>query len=148
MTKAELKNTLRRVGTLDCEIRVVNLKIERLESYMHGHAIRYDVDRVQTTPKDAMGELMAELEPLLKERDRLTVAITRAIADTSAIIDHIKDHKQCLVMHYRYTACLSFEEIARRMNYSEPRIFQLHNEAVNWLVDNCDGKKRKHYSKL
>lgn len=144
MTKAELKNTLRRVGTLDCEIRVVNLKIERLESYMHGHAIRYDVDRVQTTPKDAMGELIAELEPLLKERDRLTVAITRAIADTSAIIDRIKDHKQCLVMHYRYTACLPFEEIAHKMNYSTQRIYQLHDDAMQWLIESMEVKKRKH----
>ena len=144
MTKAELKSILRRVGMLDCEIRVVNLKIERLESYLQGHAIRYDVDRVQTTPKDAMAELITELEPLLKERDRLTVAITRAIADTSQIIDSIKDHKQCLVMHYRYTACLPFEEIARRMNYSTQRIYQLHDDAIHWLTDNHDVKKHKH----
>jgi len=142
MTKAELKNTLRRVNTLDCELRVVNLKIEKLESCLGAHGIRYDLDHVQTSPTDAMAEVMAEIEPLIKDRERLTVAITRAIVDTSEIIDRLKDKNQCLVMHYRYTAGLPFEEIAARMQYSPQRIYQFHDDAIRWLLENPRKHKR------
>lgn len=143
MTKSELKSRLRRVNSLDYEFQVVEMKIERLESILGAHGIRYDVDRVQTSPTDAVAEVMAKIEPLIAERTRLTVAITKAIADTSDIIDHLKDDKQRLVMHYRYTAGLSFETIGRRMSYSSQRIYQLHDDAIRWLVDNLEPTKTR-----
>ena len=138
MNKSELKSRLRRVNALDYELQVVEMKIERLESILGAHGIRYVIDRVQTSPTDAVAEVMAKIEPLITERARLTVAITKAIADTSDIIDRLKDEKQRLVMHYRYTAGLSFEAIARRMSYSSQRIYQLHDDAIRWLVDNVN----------
>jgi len=146
MTKQDLKNRLNWVGEIDYKIQVVNLKIEKLESCIGSHAIRYDTERVQTSPHDAMSEVMAEIEPLLKERERLTVEMTKAIAVTSDLIDRLNDGKQCMVMHYRYTAGLPFDEIARRMKYSTQRIYQIHDNAIKYLMENVDivSKKRKN----
>lgn len=143
MNKSELKATLKRVESLDQELQIVNMKIERLESCIQAHGIRYDRDRVQTSPKDAVAEVMAEIDPLLDKREKLTHEITRAVAETSEIIDRLKDGNQCLVMHYRYTAGLPFEEIARRMSYSPQRVYQLHDNAMRWLLADMS-KKHKH----
>lgn len=143
MNKSELKTILRKVDTLDKELQVVNIKIERLETSVGVQSFQYDRVRVQTSPKDMMAEVMTEIEPLLKERERLSVAMVKAVAETSEIIDRLKDGNQCLVMHYRYTAGLPFEEIAQRMSYSTQRIYQLHDDAMKWLLRDMS-KKRKH----
>ena len=145
MTKSELKKILWRANLLEREIKVVNMKIERLESCLQGHAIQYDAVHVQTSPKDSMADVIAEIEPLIKERDRLTVAFIRAADDQSRIIDMLQDSNLRLVMHYRYTAHLHFNAIADEMNYSEQRVFQLHESAMKWLMENVDSpKKKKH----
>ena len=40
-----------------------------------------------------------------------------------------------ILMYLRYISFLTFDEIADRMNYSTKRIYQLHTEALNKLLD-------------
>ena len=136
MTKGELYKRLNQVRDLDASLRIVGMKIERLEGCLQGHAIRYDRDKVQTSPSDPVAEVMGDLEILLKQQDRLRVAMTRAVADVAGLIGQLKDNKQMLVMHYRYVAGLTWPVIAARMQFSERHTFRLHDEAVDYLCKN------------
>ena len=136
MKKSELFERLHRVGDLDVALRCNRMRIERLESCLQGHAIRYDVDKVQTSPSDPVAEVMGDLEELLKEQSRLQVAMVRAVSDLADLVGALKDNKQRLVMHYRYISCLSWSMVAERMQLSDRHVFRLHDCAVDWRCQN------------
>lgn len=137
MTKSELFYRLHRVDDLDVKLRVVNTKIERLESCLQGHAIRYDVDKVQTSPHDPVAEVMASLDKLLDARKRLQLEMDAAVSDVDEIIAGLSDNKQTLILHYRYIGCLPWQVIAQRMHFSKRHVFRLHDEAIDLLCKNA-----------
>ena len=136
MTKKELFDRLNKVRDLEAALRIVDIKIERLESCLQGHAIRYDDVKVQTSPEDHVAEVMGDLEGLLKKRARLQIGLTRAVGDIADLIDSIQDTRLCLLMHYRYTACLTWPEVAQSMHYGERHVYKLHDQAIRWLCEN------------
>lgn len=145
MTKSELFYKLHRVDDLDAALRVVRIKIERLESCLQGHAIRYDQAHVQTSPEDHVAKIMGDLEGLLKREKKLQIELTRAVTETADLIDKLqradlgeklRGAKTCLLMHYRYTACLQWGDIAAKMGYTERHCFRIHDAAIDWLSKN------------
>ena len=134
MTKLELFNRLHKVEDLDIALRRNQLTIDKLESSLHGHAIRYDQDRVQTSPKDAVADVMCELEGLLKKRDRLILAIARALDDVNDLIDNLDDKRQRLVMSYRYVACMQWHIIADKMSFNESHVYRIHDDAIKQIL--------------
>lgn len=47
------------------------------------------------------------------------------------------------IMYMKYISFLSFDQIADRMNYSTKRIYQLHSEAINTLLQTINASNRK-----
>ena len=134
MTKSELFKRLHKVDDINTALLCVQMQIDRLEGCLQGHAIRYDQDKVQTSPKDAVAEVMCDLEGLLKKQARLRIAMTRAVADVAGLIDRVDDKNLSLVMHYRYMACLSWREVADKMGYAESHLFKLHDAAIKKIL--------------
>lgn len=136
MTKGELFDRLHRVDDINTALICIRMQIEKLESCLQGHAIRYDKDKVQTSPKDAVLEVMCNLEGLLNKQTKLQIELTRAVADVADLIGHLTDKKQMLILHYRYTAGLQWGQIADKMGYAERHVFRLHDQAIDWLAKN------------
>ena len=136
MTKSDLFYRLHRVEDIDAKLRCVKMKIERLESCLQGHAIRYDTDKVQTSPQDPVAEVMASLDKLLDQKKRLDLEMVQAVDDTAALIDALKDNRQRLILHYRYMACLPWSIVAKRVRLSDRHVFRLHDQAIDWLAKN------------
>lgn len=136
MTKKELFERLNKVRDYEAALRIVDLKIERLESCLQGHAIRYDAVKVQTPPEDHVAEVMGDLDALFKKQAKLRIGLTRAVADIAEMIDSIPDTRLCLLMHYRYTGCLTWQEVAQAMHYNDRHVYKLHDQAIKWLCEN------------
>jgi DNA-directed RNA polymerase specialized sigma subunit len=134
MTKGELFKRLHKVDDINTALLCVQMQIDRLEGCLQGHAIRYDQDKVQTSPKDAVAEVMCDLEGLLKKQTKLRIAMTRAVADVADLIDRVDDRKQSLVLHYRYVACLPWRTIADKMGYAESHLFKIHDAAIKKIL--------------
>lgn len=134
MTKRDLFNRLHKVDDINTALICLQMQIDKLESCLQGHAIRYDQDKVQTSPKDAVAEVMGDLVGLLKKQDKLRIAMTRAVADVAGLIDRVDDKNLSLVMHYRYVACLSWRGVADKMGYSESHLFKLHDAAIKKIL--------------
>ncbi len=69
-----------------------------------------------------------------------------------ALILHKKQHIESLIqtlnqpyktlMYLKYITFLTFDQIADRMSYSTKRIYQLHNEAINKILEDLNKKDR------
>lgn len=136
MTKNDLKQKLVLVYKLDTELKIINIKIERWEAVSQVKAIRYDLDKVQSSPSDPMDITLAGLYKLLDKRKKIQVALARAVEDSNQIIDAVPNERNRLILHYRYTACLPWEEISHRMGYTERHVRRFRDEAFDWICDN------------
>ena len=137
MTRNEVFKILNAVNNLDADLQIVRIQIERMESTLQGHAIRYDVDKVQTSPTDKVAEVVADMEKLLIKRDRLQTEIIAAMQQSADLIAKLTDNKHRLVLHYRYTAGLPWAQVAVRVGYDERHTRRLRDEAVALLCKRC-----------
>ena len=131
MTKKEIKRRLNAISWLDDELKILDAKIERYEVMTQGHAIRYDVDKVQTSPGDPVSEAMAKLYELMTQRSKMQARMIKAVAAATDLIDQVTDSKGRLILHYRYIDCMSWRGISKRAGYSESWVFKLHDQAID-----------------
>lgn len=136
MTRTKVYKILRRVTELDTALRIIDMQIERMESCLQGHAIRYDADKVQTSPEDRVAEVVANMDDLLKRRARLRLEMSRAVTACADLIATVKDDRKQLVLHYRYTSGFRWHEIARALGCSERHVYRLHDSAIDQLTRN------------
>lgn len=131
MTGREYMETIRRVKR---DIRLLMEQIERDSVIAQGvTAIRYDIDRVQTSPvSDRMGDIVAriaETTDILYDRIALLQGLE---ADARRFLINLKqEHERVLV--YRYIDGMSVSQVAEKMGYSEKYIFSLRDAALNEL---------------
>lgn len=98
-------------------------KHDELETCLLPAGIRYDKDKVQTSPDDAMSKICAEIHELELEMARVQrrkfVQIEKIERAVNALAD---EERTALTM--RYINRKSVSEIAENMGYSEQRIYQ------------------------
>ena len=131
MTGRDYMETIRRVKR---EIRLLMEQIERDSTLAQGvTAIRYDIDRVQTSPvSDRMGDIVAritETTTLLYDR----IALLQGLEEDSRrlLVNLTTEHERVLV--YRYIDELSWISVAERMGYSEKHVFAVRDKALEEL---------------
>lgn len=144
MTRNEVYAILNRVSDLDAELQIVNVRIERMESTLQGHAIRYDIDKVQLSPSDKVANVIVDMEFLLKRQAYLRRELLKAEQETADLIGRLTDRKHRLVLTYRYTADLPWAAIAVRMSYDERHVKRLRDEAVSYLCKNVKDVTKCH----
>lgn len=136
MTKAEIYEALNRVADLDAELKIIGIKIERLETSVQGRAIRYDAVNVQTSPGDPVGQIAGDLSELLDKRRSLLEQMAGALSFASAMIDLVPDKTQRLVLYYHYIALESWADVAERVRFTERHVFRLRDEALGHIFKN------------
>ncbi len=103
--------------------------------------IRYDTLKVQTSPDDQMARVMAEVDEYERQiREHLQKLIERqniAFAHIGAL--ERSDFRQVLTLYYLTGERLTWHQVADKMDLSEQRIYQLHNEAIEELEKNWPG---------
>jgi len=131
MTGRDYMETIRRVKR---EIRLLMEQIERDSVIAQGvTAIRYDVDRVQTSPvSDKMGDIVAriaETTELLYDRISLLQGLEE---DARRLLVNLKpEHERVLV--YRYIDDMGWAQVSEKIGYNEKYIFTLRDSALNEL---------------
>ena len=128
MTGKEYMETIRRVKR---DIRLLMEQIERDSVLAQGvTAIRYDVDRVQTSPvSDKMADIVARItETTEKLYDR--IALLQGLEDDARrlLVNLEQEHERVLV--YRYIDEMSWVSVAERMGYSEKHVFIIRDKAL------------------
>lgn len=131
MTELFLK--LNKVKSLKCELDKIKTRIEELRMNLLPSAIRYDSDKVQTSPKDTMLEVEAEIDELDRQYQKVYNELRKAITDVETLIAKVDDINQKLVLRRRYIKCMKFSAIAKDMQYSEEWVYKNHQKAIEHL---------------
>lgn len=99
-------------------------------------AITYDRDRVQTSPEDRMGKVMAELVDLQDRYGNAIALYHEAVIKRTEQIERLDNPDHVEILRLRYIEDdaqgnqMSLEEIAYKMHRSFFRTAHLHGEAL------------------
>lgn len=99
-------------------------KHDELESCLLPAAIRYDKDKVQTSPEDAMSKIVAEVTELEKEMNRVQQRKAKQIAKIDKAINTLTSDEERTALTMRYINRIPVSDIAEAMGYSIKRIYQ------------------------
>lgn len=127
---------LNRPDKIQLQIRGKLMQAAALRSCLGPQAITYDKDKVQTSPSDKMVEIMAKIEELDREVDRLRADKAQAILLVTRMAHSLPDIAQQTIILEYYLGGLSMEEIAQDIGYSASRTYSLRDDAVRQLGKN------------
>lgn len=115
---------LNSVRVLHLEWLRLKAKHDELESCLLPAAIRYDKDKVQTSPSDPMSKIVSEVMELENEMKRIQYNKSRQIAKIDKAISSLESAEERTALSMRYINRVPVAKIAKDMGYSEKRVYQ------------------------
>lgn len=130
----QVKSFLRGVRKEHIEINAKIRARDSLYSLVTGSAIRYDIDRVQTSPQgDKMDKILskvADVDAMLEPRiDNASEMIAQAIE----MIDSLSLPEYRAILTDYYINCYKWENVAELNSYSIQHTKKIHGDALNEL---------------
>lgn len=132
MNQKEMCMYLGRVRNLTRKELKLRRHIEELRYSLLPSGIRYDKDKIQTSPMDQMLEALSEIDHY--ERERLKVVKT--LIDIRSIIARkliILPQKEYFVLNEYYLRLRSIKNIADDMECSVQYVYRLRNNGLSML---------------
>ena len=122
---------------------LIGLQSERkgLQLSMLPEAIRYDRDKVMTSPSDPMTEYAARLDEIDRKLADLQESYLRAQDYVVAITDKLIEQnekdgpEQAKAIKLRFLSGMSFSDIARAMHVSDSTMFRRYRQGLSRLND-------------
>lgn len=108
-------------------------KHDELELGLLPAAIRYDKDKVQTSPEDAISKIVAEINELEKEMALTQLAKRQQIEEIDKAISKLESEEQKTVLVLRYINRVPVTKIAELMGYAEPTIYKFMNQGADQI---------------
>ena len=119
-----------------CENRIKRLQrtIESLRCNLLPGAIRYDKDRVQTSPMDPMGELFCRIDEYERELQEELSKRTDIVLRVDTALGKMKDTKERTVLLEYYIGRIGFGDIAAELGVSYRHCLRLRKNGVEMFA--------------
>lgn len=101
---------------------------DELESCLLPAAIRYDKDKVQTSPDDTISKIVAEIAELESQMNEVLLAKAKRINEITNIIHSLESDEERTALTMRYINRVPVADIAEAMGYSVKRIYQFMDQ--------------------
>lgn len=124
------------VRTIDRTIWRLQLRRDELQSCLLPGSVRYDTDRVQSSPQDRFADVAAEVADLDCTIRELMRAKAEAIMDLSHKIEALDDEREKVILTAYYISSKPMPEIAERIGYSLPHTYRLRRSGATKLDNN------------
>lgn len=133
MTKEQSKATsyLMSIRNVEKKIYSKKLELEALQYKASGAgAIRYDKDRVQTSPDDYLAKAMIDIIELEKQIEQEEAEIEKKKGKAYSIVRQIEQAEQRVLIEWYYLNGLSMNETAVKMNIAERTAYYLRDDSL------------------
>lgn len=133
MTNNQQKASSYLMSIRDIEKRLHNkrLELEALRYKASGAgAIRYDKDRVQTTPDDYLAQAMADIIEIEKQIEKEENNIEKKKGKAYGIVRQMETTEQRVLIEWYYLNGLSMQETAIKMSIAERTTYYLRDDAL------------------
>ena len=133
MTKEQSKATSYLMSIRNVEKKIYNKKLE-LEALQYkasgAGAIRYDKDRVQTSPDDYLAKAMVDIIEIEKQIEQEEGEIEKKKGKAYSIVRQMEEADQRVLIEWYYLNGLSMAETAIKMSIAERTAYYLRDDAL------------------
>ena len=109
-------------------------KHDELESCLLPAGIRYDKDKVQTSPEDTISKIVAEISELEKKMNEVQVAKRERIEEIDRALHELPSEEARTALTMRFINRIPVTEIASQMGYAEPTIYKFMNQGAEHII--------------
>ena len=109
-------------------------KHDELELCLLPSAIRYDRDKVQTSPEDPMAKIVGELNSLEIKMAQIQYDKAQRIEEIYKAINSLDSNEERTALAMRYINRKPVTEIAEAMGYAEPTIYKFMNQGGEHIL--------------
>ena len=107
---------LMRIRKTEYAIKRKQLRCKELRSCLLPGGIRYDLDKVQTSPRDKLPEIMAKVDELERQIENLMQEKAMLIIEIGEAIEQLPDDNEKTVLTEFYIGRVSMEKVAALIN--------------------------------
>lgn len=126
---------LMQIRRLESRIKRKELRCEELRTCLDAKAIRYDVDRVQTSPVDKVSRILSTVKDLEDEIKRLRIEKAELVIEISDTIELLDNDSEALVLMAFYVGQLPMTDVARKAGYSVQHAYRLRKQGLIHLAE-------------
>lgn len=133
MTNNQQKASSYLMSIRDIEKRLHNkrLELEALRYKASGAgAIRYDKDRVQTSPDDYLAKAMVDIIEIEKQIEKEEKSVEKKKGKAYSIVRKMEQAEHRIIIEWYYFNGLSMIDAATRMNIAERTAYYLRDDAL------------------
>lgn len=129
----EIYDFLMQIRRKEIIIRRKEMQRDELRACLLPGAIRYDRDRVQSTPTDKMADVIARVDELDREVEQLKHEKAQLILEISNAIEKLEDDTEKVVLTEFYIARAPMSQVAETIHYSIRRAYHFRKTGVTHL---------------
>lgn len=115
------------------KLKIMRERVERIESVVHGGAIEYDKEKVQTSVKNQYETLLAILADLTNEMEAKEAELLRLKDEIREWAGTLPKFEKAIII-LRYCHFLSWDEISEQLGYSSRQLRRIHEEIL-WQIE-------------
>lgn len=109
-------------------------KHDELESCLLPAAIRYDKDKVQTSPEDPMSKIVAEINELESRMNLVQYQKAKRIDEIDKVLSSLESEEMRTALTMRYINRITVSDIADAMGYAVPTIYKFMNQGGERII--------------
>lgn len=145
MNTSEVKKWFSQIRKEQYEISHLKAMITNAELGLLPSGVRYDKDKVQTSPDDIMSRVLAKAMDMRTELEISITKLQERQIQAEKMIQQLENSDEREVMRYYYMDLedgkpLTWEQVGIRMNYYKRHVLRIHGKALNNLADNKGDK--------
>lgn len=133
MELSETFDYLMQIRKKENAIRRMTLRCEELRSCLLPGAIRYDKDRVQTSPQDKVSEIIAKVDELERMIEDLRTEKAMLVIEIGDKVELLTDDNEKTVLAEFYIGRVPMAKVATDINYSIQHAYRLRKRGVQHL---------------
>ena len=127
-----MQKFFKRIRNERSDVETLHLRIKELQLSLLPSGIRYDTDKVQTSPSDKMIEVAAKVDALERQMQKKLNALNADMIKAIAIVQAMPtpEYRQLLTLRYLTGSRTSWKQISEIMGYSEQHVKQYMHDAA------------------
>lgn len=131
----EVYKFLTRPRRIEREVLRLRARIDELNASLLPSGIRYDKDRVQTSPGDPLTQVMVQIDQLEREIYDLCIERARIAQEISDTIEELEDDEEKTVLACRWVHPMPVYQLADMMHVSRATLYRIQEGAYEHLAE-------------
>lgn len=137
VTISEAYEFLESIRRTEAEIIKLQLRHDELQSCLPPAGIRYDLDRVQSSPSDRMSDIEAQIVDIARDIQRMKEEKAKLIIKVNNAINNLSDDNEQIVLLAYYVGRLPVKRIMEITHYTRTGVYYVRKRAVKHLAEIC-----------